>query len=170
MIKSDDKGNLSDQSGNKYSGTFDGKNVSFTGSDGSKSNGAWIQGSNETKGITGGGDLSSKFSFTFSDHGNGQSLHAEFAYAGTFSQAQKELEGSGYQLNVKDSFFDLREGFAHPFAESLCTPGDPGTGANSGHFLVDRKPWVSVPISGSMHTEETNPYASPIGGSATFGA
>jgi len=161
VIKSDDKGNLTDQSGNKYSGTFDGKNVSFTGADGAKSNGSWIQGSNETKGITGGGDLSSKFNFTFSDHGNGQSLHAEFTYAGTFSQARKELEGAGYQLNRKDLFFDLREDFAHPFAVSFRTPGDPGTGAHSGHFLVDSKPWVTVPIGGSMHTGETNPYTSP---------
>lgn len=159
-ISSDKDGNLSDQSGNKYSGTFDGKNVSFTGADGAKSTGSWIQGSNDTKGITGGGALSDKFSFDFSDHGNGQSLHADFTYAGTFGQAQKELEGAGYQLIGKDAFFDLREGFAHPFAESFRTPGDPGTGANSGHFLVDRKPWVTVPTQGSMHTGETNPYTS----------
>jgi len=61
VVKSDDKGNLTDQSGNKYGGTFDGKNVSFAGADGSKSNGSWIQGSGATKGIAGGGELSNKF-------------------------------------------------------------------------------------------------------------
>lgn len=156
-------GELQDTSANNtgtYTASFDGKNVALTNSSGNTQNGSWLQGTADVKGISGGGDLSSKFTFDFSDHGNGQTLHADFTYAGTFAQAQKELEGAGYQLNVKDSFLDLREGFAHPFAESFRTPGDAGTGANSGHFLVDRKPWVSVPTSGSMHTGETNPYTS----------
>jgi RHS repeat-associated protein len=165
VIKSDDKGNLSDQSGNKYSGTFDGKNVSFAGADGSKSNGSWIQGSSETKGITGGGELSDKFQFTFSDHGNGQALHASFTYGGTFNQAQSELEKAGYSFSALDGLFNLREGFAHPNAENFRTPGDPGTGRNSGHFLVEHPlssllPRYSVPTTGSVHTGETNPWGS----------
>ena len=165
VIKSDDNGNLTDQSGNKYSGTFDGKNVSFSGADGSTSNGSWIQGSTETKGITGGGDLSSKFNFTFSDHGNGQSLHATFSYAGTFSDAQKELYKAGYSFSALDGLFNWREGFANPSAENYRTPGDRGTGSNSGHFLVNHSllslfPAYSVPTTGSVHAGETNPWTS----------
>jgi len=165
VIKSDDKGNLSDQSGNKYSGTFDGKNVSFAGADGSKSNGSWIQGSSETKGITGGGELSNKFQFTFSDHGNGQALHASFTYGGTFNQAQSELEKAGYSFSALDGLFNLRKDFAHPNAENFRTPGDPGTGRNSGHLLVEHPlssllPRYSVPTTGSVHTGETNPWGS----------
>ncbi len=166
VISSDKNGNLTDKSGNKYSGSFDGKNVSFTGADGSKSNGSWIQGSNATSGITGGGALSSKFGFTFSDHGNGQSLHATFSYAGSFSDAEGELSKAGYSFSAFDGLFNLREALANPNAENYRSQGDPGTGRNSGHFLMNHSllslfPNHSVPTTGSVHTGETNPTASP---------
>lgn len=156
-------GKLMDVSANKtgaYTASFDGKNVLLTNSAGKTLDGSWLQGTAEVKGISGGGPLSNKFSFNFSDHGNGQKLHAMFTYTGSYSDLKKELEAAGYQYYLRDAFFDLREDASHPFAASFRTPGDKGTGANSGHFLVDHAPWATIPTTGSMHTGETNPYAS----------
>lgn len=44
--------------------------------------------------------------------------------------------------------------------------GQPHTGADSGHFIVDRanvSPKAGVPqVGGSMHFGETNPFVSPL--------
>jgi RHS repeat-associated protein len=165
VVKSDKDGNLTDQSNNKYSGTFDGKNVSFTNANGTTFGGSWIQGSNDTSGIKGGGDLSDKFSFTFSDHGNGQTLNATFNYAGSVGDAIQELQKAGYNYSLADQVFNLREAIAHPNAFNFRTPGDLSTGKDSGHALLNM-PWFTlnplntVPAVGSIHTGETNPTAS----------
>jgi hypothetical protein len=165
-ISSDDKGNLSDQNGNKYSGTFDGKNVSFTGADGSKSTGSWIQGSNETKGITGGGDLSDKFSFTFSDHGGGnQRLNASWTFAGSVEDARKAWEKAGYG----ESFLDEQFNNEHqpPPGGSLIhmrSSGNFFTGGDSGHVMIPVPPNATVPTSGDVHVGEHNPTTNfPVG-------
>jgi hypothetical protein len=139
--------------------------VSLTNSGGTAQNGSWLQGTAAVSGVSGGGNLSSKFDFTFSDHGNGQSLNATFTYAGKFSDAQSELYKAGYSFSARDQLFNFREMFANPNAENYRTPGDPGTGANSGHFLVNHSivsllPQYSVPTTGSVHTGETNPTTS----------
>jgi RHS repeat-associated protein len=95
-VSSDKKGNLTDQQGNKYSGTFNGKAVTFSDSHGNKSTGDWIQGSNKTSGITGGGALSDKFNFTFQDHGAHQTLNAFFTYRGPMQDAFHELSNAGF--------------------------------------------------------------------------
>jgi RHS repeat-associated protein len=162
-------GTLQDVSSNKtgtYTASFDGSNVSLTNSGGTAQNGSWLQGTAAVSGVSGGGNLSSKFDFTFSDHGNGQSLNATFTYAGKFSEAQSELYKAGYSFSALDQMFNVREMFANPNAENYRTPGDPGTGANSGHFLVNHSivsllPQYSVPTTGSVHTGETNPTTSP---------
>lgn len=161
-------GTLQDVSSNKtgtYTASFDGSNVSLTNSGGTTQNGSWLQGTDAVSGVSGGGNLSSKFDFTFSDHGPGQALHATFNYAGKFSEAQSELYKAGYSFSALDQMFNVREMFANPNAENYRTPGDPGTGANSGHFLVNHSiisllPQYSVPTTGSVHTGETNPWAS----------
>jgi RHS repeat-associated protein len=161
-------GTLQDVSSNKtgtYTASFDGSNVSLTNSGGTAQNGSWLQGTAAVSGVSGGGNLSSKFDFTFSDHGNGQSLNATFTYAGKFSDAQSELYKAGYSFSARDQLFNFREMFANPNAENYRTPGDPGTGANSGHFLVNHSivsllPQYSVPTTGSVHTGETNPTTS----------
>jgi hypothetical protein len=163
VIKSDDNGTLTDQSGNKYTGTFDGKSVTFADANGNKSGGTWIDHSNDTSGIKGGGDLSDKFSFTFGNHGNGQTLNASFTYAGPVQDAIQELHDAGYNYSPLDEQFDIRERVEHPTALNFRTAGDPGTGANSGHALVNvpltLHPGDTVPTTGSIHTGETNPWA-----------
>jgi RHS repeat-associated protein len=161
-------GQLQDVSVNNtgtYTASFDGSNVSLTNSAGSTQNGSWLQGTDPVKGVSGGGDLSNKFSFDFYDHGPGQKLNATFTYAGKFSDAQSELYKAGYSFSARDQLFNFREMYANPNAENYRTPGDPGTGANSGHFLVNHSilsllPQYSVPTTGSVHTGETNPTTS----------
>ena len=164
VIRSDDNGTLTDQSGNKYAGTFDGHSVTFTDANGDQSGGTWIDHSNDTKGITGGGTLSDKFSFTFGNHGNSQTLEATFTYQGTLGDAIDELKSAGYSFSAFDQTFNIIEMFAHPGARDYRTQGDPGTGRNSGHALVNvpffsLHPLDSVPATGSVHTGETNPKA-----------
>jgi RHS repeat-associated protein len=164
VVASDKNGSLTDQSGNKYSGTFDGKNVTFAGADGSTSNGSWIQGSSETKGITGGGDLSSKFNFTFSDHGGGnQRLNASWKFSGSNEDAVSALEKAGYAVSSLDNRFNNEH--QPPAGGSLIhmrTSGDFLTGADSGHAIIDIYPKVSVPASGELHVGEHNP-TTPLG-------
>jgi hypothetical protein len=159
VVKSDDKGNLTDQSGNKYSGTFDGKNVTFTNSDGTKSSGSWIQGSNPTSGIKGGGALDSRFQFTFSNHGASQLLHFDWTFAGTVQQARDALTNAGYdyrRVGADIGYYEYR------------TPTD---SRNSTHVLVDRNfstafsniPGNTVPTTfGSGHYPEFDPLVHPI--------
>jgi hypothetical protein len=73
-ISNHKNGNLVDQNGNQYSGTFDGTNVSFTQNGSTQSStGVWKQGTDPVSGIKGGGDLGDRFQFTL-DHGAGQIL------------------------------------------------------------------------------------------------
>jgi hypothetical protein len=96
VVKSDKNGILTDQSGNKYTGTFDGKNVNFT-QDGSKqaSTGDWKQNSNDTTGIHGTGNFD-HFDFTFKNHNSVQTLYAEFEFHGTQEQAGAALKNAGF--------------------------------------------------------------------------
>ena len=150
VVKSDKDGNLTDQSGNKYKGTFDGKTVSFADGNGNKSAGSWIQGSNKTSGITGGGKLDSRFGFTFMDHGKGQDLHAEFTFAGTTRQAADALRNAG--------FAGPKHGF-HSGYDEFRSRGTKMMGAGSGHFDVRQEETEDSygPVYGDVHTPEHNP-------------
>jgi hypothetical protein len=96
VISSDSHGNLTDQNGNRYTGTFDGKNVIFTKVGSTESSiGAWKQGTNDTKGIRGTGDFN-KFDFTFTNHNSVQTLAATFYFHGTLEEASAALEKAGF--------------------------------------------------------------------------
>jgi RHS repeat-associated protein len=160
-------GTLQDVSSNNtgtYIASFDGKNVSLTNSSGTTQNGSWLQGTADVKGISGGGDLSSKFSFTFSDHGGGnQRLNASWAFSGSNEDAVRALEKAGYSISSLDNRFNNE--LQPPAGGSLIhmrTPGDFPGGADSGHAIIDIYPKVSVPASGEVHVGEHNP-TTPLG-------
>jgi RHS repeat-associated protein len=98
-ISNDKNGNLVDQNGNQYSGTFDGTNVSFTQNGSTQSStGVWKEGSDPTSGITGGGALDDSFHFTFAQHGAGQKLNAFGYHVGSPEDAIRKLGGSRNQI------------------------------------------------------------------------
>jgi len=146
-IGSDDNGNLIDKTTEtgSYTGTFDGSTVTFTNSNGDQSQGVWAEGTAATSGITGGGQLDSRFSFTFSDHGLGQQLNALFVFHGTLADAEAALTNAGFYrasgINIGYDEFRL-----------------PSQGRDSTHFNVDSvvyDPKGSVPNTfGNMHTGE----------------
>ncbi len=154
VISNDKDGNLADQNGNKYSGTFDGKRVSFT-LDGSKqsSTGEWKQDSNATAGITGTGALNN-FDFTFKNHNAAQSLYAEWTFKGTSEQAGSALEKAGFVHWAVGFHFGKTE-YRSP-CEARC----------SVHFNVGdvtRDPQSNVPrTSGDMHNNEYYPKYHPL--------
>jgi len=115
----------------------------------------------ETTGITGGGALDNQFHFSFYDHGQGQALNASVTYTGAVEDGLRMLGGAGYIFSPGD-FANLREWRSHPMALHFRTSGDPGTGANSGHLMIDQIPASTVPygFTGSVHVGETNPFES----------
>jgi hypothetical protein len=146
VVKSDKNGNLTDQSGNKYSGTFDGKNVNFT-QDGSKqsSTGDWKQNSNETTGIHGTGNFD-RFDFTFKNHNSVQTLYAEFEFHGTQEEAGVALKNAGFvHWALGFHFGDIE------YRQNV-------EGRNSFHFNlanVTQDPKTGVPTThGDMHSNE----------------
>ncbi|MGA7694173.1 MAG: RHS repeat-associated core domain-containing protein [Candidatus Sulfotelmatobacter sp.] len=162
-ISNDKNGNLVDQSGNQYSGTFDGTNVSFTQNGSTQSStGVWKEGSDPTSGITGGGALDDSFHFTFAQHGTGQKLNAFGYHVGSPEDAIRKLGAAGIRFSMLDTIFNLREMVDHPGALNFRSSGDPGTGANSTHLLLDRTPSATVPWAQTfnLHTGETNPTVS----------
>jgi RHS repeat-associated protein len=162
-ISNDKNGNLVDQNGNRYSGTFDGTNVSFTQNGSTQSStGVWKEGSDPTSGITGGGALDDSFHFTFAQHGPGQKLNAFGYHVGSPEDAIGKLGAAGIRLSMLDTIFNLHEMGEHPGALNFRSSGDPGTGANSTHLLLDRTPSATVPWAQTfnLHTGETNPTVS----------
>jgi RHS repeat-associated protein len=160
-ISNDKNGNLVDQNGNQYSGTFDGTNVSFTQNGSTQSStGVWKEGSDPTSGITGGGALDDSFHFTFAQHGAGQKLNAFGYHVGSPEDAIRKLGAAGIRFSMLDTIFNLREMVDHPGALNFRSSGDQGTGANSTHLLLDRTPSATVPWAQTfnLHTGETNPW------------
>jgi RHS repeat-associated protein len=160
-ISNDKNGNLVDQNGNQYSGTFDGTNVSFNQNGSTQSStGVWKEGSDPTSGITGGGALDDSFHFTFEQHGAGQKLNAFGYHVGSPEDAIRKLGAAGIRFSMLDTIFNLREMVDHPGAVNFRSSGDPGTGANSTHLLLDRTPSATVPWAQTfnLHTGETNPW------------
>lgn len=162
-------GQLQDMSSNNtgaYTASFDGKNVSLTNSSGTTQNGSWLQGTDAVSGIKGGGNLSEKFSFTFSDHGRGnQRLNARWTFAGSVQDAIQAWEKAGYA----QSFLDARFSNEHqpPPGGSLVhmrSPGNFFTGGDSGHAIIPVPPNATIPTSGDVHVGEHNPTTNfPVG-------
>jgi RHS repeat-associated protein len=153
-------GQLQDVSSNNtgaYTASFDGKNVSLTNSSGASQNGSWLQGTADVKGVSGGGDLSSKFTFNFSDHGDGQRFNASFTYKGSISDAESELKSAGFQ--------HWNAGFDVGYSEWRL----PASGRDSSHFniwdpntlergvMTTPKDAVPGTTSGNMHAGEYYP-------------
>ena len=143
---------LTDQQGNPYTGTFNGQTVTFTDTNGTESTGSWIQGSNPTSGITGGGSLDSRFQFTFENHGPSQTLNAEFTFSGTPREAEAELQQAGYV------HFNLGQDVG--YSEWRL----PTSARNSSHFNVydpnalQRLILPSPKWSGNVHVGEYYPW------------
>jgi RHS repeat-associated protein len=139
-------GNLVDQNGNKYSGTFDGNNVSFTKDGTSQSStGVWKQGTDDTTGIHGTGNFD-HFDFTFKNHNSVQTLYAEFEFHGTQEEAGAALKNAGFvHWSLGFHFGDIE------YRQNV-------EGRNSFHFNlanVTQDPKTGVPIThGDMHNNE----------------
>jgi hypothetical protein len=163
VIKSDDKGNLTDQSGNKYSGTVDASGVHFAENGGKTSyTGSWVDNSSDTKFTQTTGALAG-FSFDFSQPGRGQSFSGTFKADTNFHGVKSALEKAGFSVSYLDEAFNFYE-MAHNWSlVNFRSPRDPNTGDNSVHFLVNPgdKVGLVVPTTGKLHGFETNPNVAP---------
>ena len=142
----DKKGNLVDQNGNKYSGTFDGTNVNFAQNGSTQSStGVWKQGTDPTSGIQGTGNFD-HFDFTFINHNSVQTLSATFYFHGTQEDAAAALGKAG--------FVHWPIGFHFGQAEYRQNV----EGRNSLHFSLSGvilDPESNVPLTfGDMHNNE----------------
>jgi len=166
VVKSDDKGNLTDQSGNKYGGTVDSGGVHFAqqGSD-TSSTGSWVNGSSDTKFTQTSGALSG-FSFDFSQPGQGQTLRGAASFSMSETDAATALVNAGFYSRWQDNAGNFLHGIPWGLHEHFRTQGDPGTGQNSAHFIL--KGWIitggmlippdfAVPRTGEFHYGEQNP-------------
>ncbi len=87
----------------------------------------------------------------------GRPRRETFFGIGNKNQIESAIEAAGFKYHL----LGLDRGF-----DEYRSPGDPHTGANSGHFNVDRahqNPLVGVPVTpGNMHFGEHNPFTSPL--------
>ena len=150
VIRNGENGALADQAGNKYTGTFNGTEVTFVNQTTKQSSvGNWEVNSGPTTGITGVGNLGA-FSFTFMNHNAETALSGTFLFAGTQGQAATALEDAGFVhwghigIHWGDDEFRL-----------------PARGRNSSHFIITGmtlNPKIGVPrTNGEMHTGEYYP-------------
>lgn len=124
-------GQLQDVSSNNtgtYTASFNGSNVSLTNSSGATQNGSWLQGTDPVKGISGGGDLGSKFTFDSYDHGKSQQFNFDWKYYGTNAQAATALKDAHFQ----PWSWGLDSG------DEYRLPAQPEGAQNSVHFILDR--------------------------------
>jgi RHS repeat-associated protein len=148
QIGNDPNGNLVDKTTGtgSYTGTFDGKSVTLTNSQGQQSAGDWVQGTNSTSGIVGGGDLGPRFQFTFMDHGSDQTLNFNWHFDGTQALADAILKKAGYNY--------FRFGTDFGYDEYRL----PALGRNSTHFLMEQSPMFTIPsANGKGHSGEYYP-------------
>ena len=162
VISNGDSGNLVDQSGNRYSAQVDGSGVHLTreGS-GVPSAGAVVDGSRKTSFTQTSGALTG-FSFQFFPPGTGQTSAGLFRFQGSFCAAVKALEMAGFSISVLDELFNVYEMLHNPDSFNFRSSGDPRTGANSGHVLLDLPKFtlnlkLAAPTAGKVHFGETNP-------------
>ena len=165
VVKSDSKGNLTDQSGNSYTANVSGAGVSFTGGASNGALGTFINGTNPTT-INGSGGLSGfTFNFTYSEASNGITAGGSFTYSGNADSAAKALQGAGFT-----HYWEDRLNGEHPSVKGVYnavdyrSAGDPKDGANSGHFTLHVPVGQSGPSSvGDLHLGEHNPYTTVPG-------
>jgi hypothetical protein len=162
VISNDEGGNLVDQSGSRYSAQVDGSGVHFTreGS-GVPSVGAVVDGTRKTSFTQTSGALAG-FSFQFFPPGKGQTSAGLFRFQGSFCGAVQALGKAGFSLSVLDELFNVYEMLHNPDSFNFRSSGDPRTGANSGHVLLDLPRFTlnfknAVPTAGKVHFGETNP-------------
>ncbi len=145
VVKSNEQGNLIDQYGANYTGTYTGQAVSFKQEGSTQSiAGEWKQNSDPTSGINGAGAYQG-FSFTFSQPDQANRLHADWTFEGARQDAQKALEAAGYK--------HYAIGFHFGETEYRL----PAEGRNSVHFNIDKAntdPRTTAPTTGNMHVGE----------------
>jgi hypothetical protein len=145
--------NFADDSGRKYTGYFDGRQVVFH--DGKNNfSGRWLQGSSATS-VRGGGDLPGEFAFAFMDHGPApQRFHALWEFAGFRDQAIERWCRAGFTLSAVDRYLNPN----HPRSSiHLRTRGRSITGADSSHVVI----FSDIPsdrVAGEIHVGEFNPF------------
>jgi RHS repeat-associated protein len=165
LIGNDAKGNLVDKTTGtgSYTASVNGSGVEFSNNGGqTSSSGVFVNGTPQTTFQDAGwanGNALSGFTFTLTN----SKLEAGQTEAGTFfgiggkDQVERAIEAAGFKYHLLglDRHFD-----------EYRSPGDPNTGANSGHFNVSQlhqNPKVGVPITpGNMHFGEHNPFTSPL--------
>ena len=162
LISNDEDGNLVDQDGNKYSAQVDGSGLHFT-REGSEVPvvGAVVDGSKRTSFAQASGALAG-FSFQFFPPGRGQTSAGWFRFQGSFYGAVRALKSAGFRLSLLDELFNVYEMIHNPDSFNFRSWGDPRTGANSGHVLLDLPQFtlglrMAVPTAGKVHFGETNP-------------
>jgi hypothetical protein len=165
VISNDKNGNLVDQNNNQYSATVDTSGVHFTENGSTTSStGSWIDGSNETKFTQTTGALAG-FKFDFMQPGKGQSFSGTFSTDTNFYGVKSALEKAGFSVSNFDECCNLYEMYNNWSLINFRSPGDPDTGQNSVHFLVNPgdKVGLVVPTAGKVHGYETNPNVDPLG-------
>ena len=162
LISNDANRNLVDQNGNKYSAQVDGTGLHFT-REGSEvpAVGAVVDGSKKTSFPQTSGALTG-FSFRFFPPGKGQIAAGLFRFQGSFYSAVQALKNAGFSISVLDELFNVYEMIHNPDSVNLRSSGDPQTGANSGHVLLDLPSFTLAlkharPTQGKVHFGETNP-------------
>jgi hypothetical protein len=162
----DANGNLVDKTTGTgaYTGTVDGSGVRFA-QDGTSSSSAaiWVNGSPDTKFTQTSGALAG-FQFNFSQTGHDQTANGTFYYPGDPQHAYEAILRAGFSASVADDFFNPIHGIIGTY--HYRSPGDPGTGSNSGHLILQLQflqPWDTVPARGELHFGETNPNVNRAG-------
>jgi hypothetical protein len=177
LIHSDDKGNLSDQSGNKYTANVTGAGVTFTGNGGTNVAGTFVNGTNATT-INGSGALTGfTFNFTGSNMASHESAIGTYSYNGTADQAINALQSAGFKHYAWDDIDALPPHYSTLTYDvfDLRGPGGQG-GVGAGHIdvhipvdtriaglHVTREQMLGVPTYGSADLGTTNPYNGGLG-------
>jgi len=161
-----DTGALQDQWGGSYTAEVDSGGVHLS-SDGGKtsSTGSWVDGSNDTKFAQTSGALAG-FSFDFSQPGKGQTLRGDASFSMSETQAAAALGKAGFNSAWKDDAGNFVHGIPWGIHDHFRSQGDPGTGANSAHFILQAAiirggilypAEFAVPRTGEFHFGEQNP-------------
>jgi RHS repeat-associated protein len=157
QIGNDKNGNLVDKTTGTgaYTASVNGSGVQFSNDGGqTSSTGVFDNGTPQTTfqdaGFANGGALSGfSFTLTNSKMEAGQTEAGSFSFNGNLSQARSAIQAAGF------NYWPIGLDFG---ADEFRSPGNPGTGANSGHFILERSPNRSVP-GGNMHFGEHNPMS-----------
>jgi hypothetical protein len=167
VVGNDKNGNLVDKTTGtgQYTAAVDGSGVQFSqkGSD-TSSTGTWVNNSPETKFTQTSGALAG-FSFDFSQTSKQQTANGTFSFPGTPQSAYDAILRAGFSTSMADDFFNPLHGYIGSY--HYRSPGDPGTGENSGHLIIRGvgpwHPWDTVPTRGDLHFGETNPNVNRYG-------